>query len=239
MIKKIIKKIIYGARADGTSYVNSLRKKGMKIGHDVNIYDIKSTCIDEQRPFLIEIGNNVAITAGVSILTHDYAWNVLKGGYTKKVYGSAGKVKIGNNVFIGQKAIILKGVTIGDNVIIGAGSIVNKDVPDNCVVAGNPAKYICSIEEYETKRIKKQLEEAVEVYIEYYNTYKITPTKEAFDDFFFLFTNKEEDLWDRALFQLSNCGNYSESIEEFKGNKPMFKSYEEFSEYCKQKMNCK
>ena len=49
---------------------------------------------------------------------------------------------IGNNVFIGMKSTILKGVHIGNNVIVGAGSVVVKDVPDNCIVAGNPAKII-------------------------------------------------------------------------------------------------
>ena len=51
-----------------------------------------------------------------------------------------GGICIGNNVFIGMKTTILKGVHIGDNVIIGANSLVNKDVPNNCVVAGNPAR---------------------------------------------------------------------------------------------------
>lgn len=49
-----------------------------------------------------------------------------------------GGVSIGDNVFIGMQSTILKGVHIGNNVIIGANSLVNKDVPDNCVVAGNP-----------------------------------------------------------------------------------------------------
>ncbi|ROT24339.1 serine acetyltransferase [Muribaculaceae bacterium Isolate-113 (HZI)] len=49
---------------------------------------------------------------------------------------------IGNNVYIGAGAIIMNPVNIGDNVIIGAGSVVTKDVPSNCVVAGNPAKVI-------------------------------------------------------------------------------------------------
>lgn len=52
------------------------------------------------------------------------------------------KINIGNNVWIGAGAIVLPGVTISDNSIIGAGSVVTKDVPRNCVVAGNPAKII-------------------------------------------------------------------------------------------------
>ena len=53
---------------------------------------------------------------------------------------------VGNNVTIGCHACVIGGVHIGDNVIIGAGSVVVKDVPDNCVVAGNPAKIIKFIE---------------------------------------------------------------------------------------------
>lgn len=59
-----------------------------------------------------------------------------------------GKITIGNYVYIGANAVILPGVTIGDNSLIAAGSIVTKSVPSNVVVAGNPAKVICTIDEY-------------------------------------------------------------------------------------------
>lgn len=52
------------------------------------------------------------------------------------------KAKIGKNVYIGAGTIIMNPVIIGDNVTIGAGSVVTKDIPDNCIVAGNPAKII-------------------------------------------------------------------------------------------------
>ncbi len=58
---------------------------------------------------------------------------------------SKGEVKIGNNVWIGDKVAVLAGVTIGDNVVIGANSVVTRDVPSNCVVAGIPAKVIKSM----------------------------------------------------------------------------------------------
>ena len=55
-------------------------------------------------------------------------------------------VVIGENVWIGARAIILKGVTIGDNAIVGAASVVTKPVPANSVVAGNPAKFVKSLD---------------------------------------------------------------------------------------------
>lgn len=59
-----------------------------------------------------------------------------------------GKIFIGNYVYIGANAVVLPGVTIGDNSLIAAGSVVTKSIPANVVVAGNPAKIICTIEEY-------------------------------------------------------------------------------------------
>lgn len=62
-----------------------------------------------------------------------------------------------------MKTTILKGVHIGNNVIIGANSLVNKDVPNNCVVAGNPARVIMSLDKYHEKRKALQLQEAEEI----------------------------------------------------------------------------
>ena len=59
-----------------------------------------------------------------------------------------GKIKIGNNVYIGNNSLIMPGVTIGDNVLVAAGSVVTHSVPDNVVIGGNPAKLLCSLEEY-------------------------------------------------------------------------------------------
>ncbi|RQW04910.1 acyltransferase, partial [candidate division KSB1 bacterium] len=56
--------------------------------------------------------------------------------------GNTSKVKIGNNVWIGDSAIVGKGVTIGDNAVIGAGAVVVKDIPANAIAAGNPAAVI-------------------------------------------------------------------------------------------------
>lgn len=62
-----------------------------------------------------------------------------------------GKVKIGNNVYIGTNSLIMPGVTVGNNVLIAAGSVVTHSVPDNVVIGGNPAHIICSFEDYYKK----------------------------------------------------------------------------------------
>lgn len=59
-----------------------------------------------------------------------------------------GKVVIGDYVYIGTNALIMPGVTIGNNVLVAAGSVVTKSIPSGMVVAGNPAKKICTIAEY-------------------------------------------------------------------------------------------
>ena len=59
-----------------------------------------------------------------------------------------GKVVIGDYVYVGTNSLIMPGVTIGSNVLIAAGSVVTKSVPSNVVVGGNPAKILCSIDEY-------------------------------------------------------------------------------------------
>ena len=101
-------------------------------------------------PYMIKLGNNVDIAGEVQFLTHDGAlpWLTAKMGITEKPSEKMGKITVGNNCFIGWRAIILQNVNIGNNCIIGGGAIVTKDVPDNSVVAGNPAKIICSVEEY-------------------------------------------------------------------------------------------
>lgn len=83
-----------------------------------------------------------------------------------------------------MKTTILKGVHVGNNVIIGANSLVNKDIPDNCVVAGNPAKVIMTLEQYYEKRKKAQLEEATELVKLYRDRYGKEPDDKALHEFF-------------------------------------------------------
>ena len=152
-----------GPKASSQDYVNYLRSNGMVIGNNTVIYSPNNCVIDQTRPWMIEIGDNVSITTGVTILTHGYDWSVFKGMYGD-VLGSAGRVKIGNNVFIGMNSTILKGVAIGNNVVIGANSLINKNVPDNSVVVGNPQRVVCDIDSYLEKRRAAQVAEAADLY---------------------------------------------------------------------------
>ncbi len=187
------KKLLYHSRSDSESFVKKLRSMGMKIGDRTTVLSSMTSEIDLTRPYLIEIGDDVQITRGCTILTHGYDWSVLKGVYGD-ILGSAGKVTIGNNVFIGMNTTILKGVTIGNNVIIGANSLCNKDISANTVVAGNPAKVIMSIEDYYKKRQDAQIQEAQELINTYYQTYRKLPEKKDLHEFFWLFSDDPDKL---------------------------------------------
>lgn len=123
-----------------------LKKKGLIVGENFNRQN--DCIIDYSHCWLINIGDNVTLAPRVHILAHDASTKMFLG------YAKIGKVTIGNNVFVGSSTTILPNVTIGDNVIIGSGSIVNKDIESGWVVAGNPVKKICTIDEYLNKNRK-------------------------------------------------------------------------------------
>lgn len=96
----------------------------------------RGVILDKLFPQGIHIGENTLIASGVVILSHDHCKRInIDKPYLVDTF-------IGKNCFIAVRSIILPGIKIGDEVIVGAGSVVTKDVPSNCVVAGNPAKII-------------------------------------------------------------------------------------------------
>ena len=104
---------------------------------------------------LIRLGNNVHIASNVSFLTHDVSYltlnnmaDIVEQG---RVQERIGCIEIGDNVFIGSGTHILYDTKIGSNVIIGTCSVITKDIPDNCVVAGVPAKVIGTFDDYVEK----------------------------------------------------------------------------------------
>ncbi len=227
MLKEIILFFKYGYKSTSENYYKYLRKKGIKLGDNVKFYSPWTISIDIQRPWMIEIGNDVHLTSGVRILQHGYDWCVLQKKYGE-VLGSSGKVKIGNNVFIGVNTTILKGVTIGNDVIIGANSLVNKDCINPGVYGGNPVRYIMSLEDYYTKRRSKQEEEAIELVNEYYKTYNRYPEKEILREYFWLFENSKNNLC-KTFDDVMNLENNGEkSYEKFKDNIPKFNGFDDF-----------
>ena len=102
-------------------------------------------------PFLISIGNNVTITAGTRLVTHDGSlWLISDAAGRRFQYR---RITIGSNVFIGVNSVILPGVQIGDNVIVGAGAVVTKSIPSGKIVGGNPARIIGEFDAYKLKAL--------------------------------------------------------------------------------------
>lgn len=136
---------LYLLKRDPILYARAL---GVKVGNGTRFRGLKRGAFGSE-PFLISIGRNCLITADVSFVTHDGSVYLLKNKHPKA--DLFGTIKIGDNVFIGLKSIILPGVEIGDNVVIGAGSVVTKSIPSNTVVAGVPAKVVSDIDRYLNK----------------------------------------------------------------------------------------
>ncbi|TFF38792.1 acyltransferase [Mucilaginibacter psychrotolerans] len=121
---------------------------GVKFGKNVRMTGVP---FFSSEPYLISIGDNVTITQHVTFHTHDGGVGLLR----QKHPGIEliAPITIGNNVFIGSHTIILPGITVGNNVIIGSSSVITKNIPDNVVVAGVPARIIKTMDEYEEKSL--------------------------------------------------------------------------------------
>jgi acetyltransferase-like isoleucine patch superfamily enzyme len=232
-LKGLVRRLVYGPRASSDAYIKHLRSLGMVIGDDTVIYSPTHCVIDATRPWMIEIGHNVQITEGVTILTHGYDWSVFKGrdGW---VLGSAGRVCIGDNVFIGMGAIILKGVTIGDNVIIGAGSVVTHDIPGGSIAAGNPARVLSDIDSYLEKRRAAQVDEAADLYDCWCRNSpegsREVPPREIFREFFWLFEEGEPGSLSCPEYEnvMALCGTLEKSAKLFNETKRAFGNYDDF-----------
>jgi len=133
---KTILRIIIHFVGDIVRYIHLSRYRmlGVKIGKNTMIS--LGAKIDVHRGKVV-LGDNCLITSGVKILSHDGASRMID----INDIGN-GEVIIGNNVFIGVNAIILKNVHIGNNSVIGSGAVVSKDVPVCSLVVGNPGRVI-------------------------------------------------------------------------------------------------
>ena len=211
-----------------------LKASGIRVGKGTIFYDPNSMSIDRERPWMLEIGDYCKITKGTVILTHDYSRSVLRRAYGD-IVGEAGKTIIGNNVFIGMNSIILMGTKIGNNVIIGAGSVVSGNVPDNCVIAGNPAKYIRSLDEHYSIRKEKAKVEAELYFREFRNHYGRIPSIKEMGPFFSLFLERNEELiYQEGVNVDLNGDERDEIVRDFLKTTPLYENYDCFIDAIKQ-----
>lgn len=126
--------------------ISEWRKAGVSVGENCRIYCDRPINRDS---FLLHIGNNVTISNGTVFLCHDNApIKVSEGKYTD-VFG---EIYIGDNCFIGNRAIIMPGVRLAENTIVGAGSVVtHSQLVPGYIIAGNPSRIICSVSDYYEK----------------------------------------------------------------------------------------
>ncbi len=126
-----------------------LRAQGAQVGEDC--YIVPTSLGTE--PYLVRIGNHVAIASGVQFITHDGAcWLFRNEVPDLQVFGP---IVIEDNVIIGQNAMLFPNVHIGSNSVIGAGSVVITDVPPNSIMFGVPARPFGALEKYREKCLER------------------------------------------------------------------------------------
>ena len=147
---------------DGKKRTEFIRKHHLfgSIGNNCNIQQRKIPLCSE----LIYLHNNVRIASNVGFGVHDGIHKMLNNKYeTQDFIERVGCIEIMDNVFIGSRTVILYNTKIGNNVIIGSNSLVNKDIPDNSVYAGIPARFICTFDDY-VKKAREYSESVKELY---------------------------------------------------------------------------
>ncbi len=136
------------------NHTDIARELGVRVGSGCEILANPYSCFGSE-PYLIQMGDHVRITAGVQFITHDGGVWIFRNSPECADMDVFGRIKIGNNVFIGIRSIIMPGVEIGDNVCIAAGSIVTKNIPSGEVWGGVPARFIKTVDDYKEGVLRK------------------------------------------------------------------------------------
>ena len=150
-LKKLIK-LMYMKSIELLNPIKAAKKRGVNYGENLHLYGHVRW---GSEPWIITIGNNVHLTDGIRFVTHDGGSLILR--HEIPDLEITKPITIGNNVYIGVETIILPGVNIGNNVVIGARSVVSRDIPDNSVAVGTPARVIKTMNEYKEKLMKESL----------------------------------------------------------------------------------
>ena len=128
---------------DNEYAIMQIRNNGISVGEGCRIY----TPLRSNEPSMIKIGNHVTISSGVAFVTHDNS--ILK--VLDPMTDVIGRITVGDHCFIGQNSMLMLGVTLGERCVVGAGAVVTHSFPPHSVIAGNPARKICSTEEMAEK----------------------------------------------------------------------------------------
>ncbi len=130
------------------------RRLGVKMKGVVTIYG-SSYRMFSAEPYLVTLGDNVFISLEAKFICHD--GGILPFRRELPDLDLASPITVGSDVFIGMGAVILRGVTIGNRSIVGAYAVVTKDVPDNTIVAGNPARVVGQTDNYLERAVAQSL----------------------------------------------------------------------------------
>ena len=148
----------------------TLRALGMHIGEDVLLP--ASTWIDTAHCHLIYIGDHTGFGEECLILAHDAQMDEYLDA------ARIGRVLIRESCHIGARTVLLPGVELGPRTLVGAGSVVSRSLPADTVCAGNPAKPICSLEEY-LDRHRERIAELPQFAYDAYDIRTLTPERRA------------------------------------------------------------
>lgn len=205
-IKNLLKRIIDPNHYSSEAYIQYLRNSGVHIGEKTIVYAPRHTSIDIQKPHLISIGSYCKITTGVIILAHDYSISVARRVFGEFIGGTA-PTKIGDNCFLGMNSIILP---------------------------GNPARVVCTLDEYYQKRKNRWVDDAKRCALEiYHNTGRLPTIEEMKDGFYWLYAPRtQESVESHKNFFTLTGDDYEDVCKNFLASDPVYLSFEDFLKDC-------
>jgi acetyltransferase-like isoleucine patch superfamily enzyme len=122
------------------------RRLGVTVGRDCDLLSMNVS----SEYHLITIGDRVTVSSDVLFITHDGSGRLVKDALGRRHYRLA-PIVVGDDVFIGARAVIMPGVRLGDRVVVAAGSVITKSIASDSVVGGNPARYLMRFEDFAAK----------------------------------------------------------------------------------------